>query len=690
MITHIKNHSSYYIFSILTLSIILSDFSYSMYIDFSVTAMLLIMMIAWGTSIALKCGHLRMYTFSMLMIAYFFQLFITSQFSTVPFASSAVLSKLTALPFVYLFATNYRGFSNSWAIIKVALYVLTALFSCMAISQVYEHVAYGHATGPFADRNAFAAFLNLSIFSIVASLFLSDYKRNYINKCKYLLTAIVFFIVSIALFATLSRGAILIWIVLMPLMLWAGYRYEKSLPKLILIISLSVAAFVISVNILGNNFFVERDFNLKQDGSTNARLQIWMSTLNMVMDNPWLGTGLGTFQYYYPRYRSLLERGSSGQFSHNDYLQLAAESGVFSMLILLILYAFVIFKVKKIIVKNDANNFESLGLLFGVLAIFTHALVNFIFYYAALNVIVGLYLARASILTESLRTLPLPKLNIRLSIKKVIFSLVIAISLAPFATHFLTQVCFSGSQTGLKLLKVVSPKINVFNLANFITALYPSGVASQEYLLRVYEYSLINNKAFSKKSEKNKVMLLKDAVEGFDRIRSQTAFNPSYGMREVKLIFTNRKLYDKTILSEKETATQKIYRVLSRNLEADPSHCQSYIMLSRLQMLDDQKIQASNTLKLAKSKVFTVRDYMLIRLEEIKQHKNAQFLDDLTVKELARVEEELLAVKSPSESRSAYIWDQQFYESMDAVIIRAAQKLVNHNVSASQRLEKSL
>jgi O-antigen ligase len=61
----------------------------------------------------------------------------------------------------------------------------------------------------------------------------------------------------------------------------------------------------------------------------HTRLSLYRSTLRMIADHPWFGTGLGTFAWAFPAYRSddvsmygIYDR------AHNTLLEIAAEAGV--------------------------------------------------------------------------------------------------------------------------------------------------------------------------------------------------------------------------------------------------------------------------------------------------------------------------------------------------------------------------
>lgn len=68
------------------------------------------------------------------------------------------------------------------------------------------------------------------------------------------------------------------------------------------------------------------------------RLAIWRDTLAIVKDHPVAGTGLGTFEQVYPRYKSW-EGLRTANFAHNEWLQALAETGLVGGLILALLLA---------------------------------------------------------------------------------------------------------------------------------------------------------------------------------------------------------------------------------------------------------------------------------------------------------------------------------------------------------------
>jgi O-antigen ligase len=66
-----------------------------------------------------------------------------------------------------------------------------------------------------------------------------------------------------------------------------------------------------------------------QGFADEGRIAAWSSTLRMIADHPWLGTGQGTFAWGFPAYRSSeISMQGVWDHAHNTLLELAAEVGI--------------------------------------------------------------------------------------------------------------------------------------------------------------------------------------------------------------------------------------------------------------------------------------------------------------------------------------------------------------------------
>jgi hypothetical protein len=144
--------------------------------------------------------------------------------------------------------------------------------------------------------------------------------------------------------------------------------------------------------------------DLGADNSVTFRLMMWESALQIFQDNPVVGSGIGSFKLLYPGVRSLLETGTSGNFVHNDYLQLLAEGGPLMVVLLAIFALWTVVSIKNLAISGECNSAknlkscpevcEGIGCCLAILAVMIHAFVNFIFYVAPISIMLGIYIGR--------------------------------------------------------------------------------------------------------------------------------------------------------------------------------------------------------------------------------------------------------------------------------------------------------
>ena len=107
----------------------------------------------------------------------------------------------------------------------------------------------------------------------------------------------------------------------------------------------------------------ERAFSITDfsETSNKGRLQIWQETLVSISEHPFLGVGFGNFNYVLGENSTALKKGSS---AHSIYLDIAAEIGIFGLIIFLLLIIEILmlayklyFKIEKKYLKVFAGSF---------------------------------------------------------------------------------------------------------------------------------------------------------------------------------------------------------------------------------------------------------------------------------------------------------------------------------------------
>jgi O-antigen ligase len=179
----------------------------------------------------------------------------------------------------------------------------------------------------FPDPHMFAYYLNLILPWPV--IFFFTRKKN---KRLYAISALLIFT---ALILTFSRGAylgIIAWLVI-----GAIYYFWNNLKRKSLLISVLILLSFLLFFGLANNPISQRlrsSFS-SEDGSNQGRIAIWSESLNIIIHNP-LGVGIGN----YPLSVKPSADYREPIYSHNLFLDIAAETGILNALVFISLILF--------------------------------------------------------------------------------------------------------------------------------------------------------------------------------------------------------------------------------------------------------------------------------------------------------------------------------------------------------------
>jgi tetratricopeptide (TPR) repeat protein/O-antigen ligase len=125
-------------------------------------------------------------------------------------------------------------------------------------------------------------------------------------------------------------------------------------------------------------------------GSLAKRLSLWKSSLYMFADNPVSGTGLGTFDHIYPKYR-LPDMYGKAVYAHNDWLQLLTELGIIGFLMAIVSLVVLAFSIRNRYPFPELKTNWIKGLIVGgvgsIAAGSIHALVDFNFHIPAIAIL---------------------------------------------------------------------------------------------------------------------------------------------------------------------------------------------------------------------------------------------------------------------------------------------------------------
>jgi Tfp pilus assembly protein PilF/heme A synthase len=212
--------------------------------------------------------------------------------------------------------------------------------------QRYDLSAF-RASGPFVDPDHFANYLNLILpFAVTGLLFprlLSSRKYQFVFRWFCGLVALV---LVAALVGSASRAGWIGAVVSIACLTWlCGYVPAESRPHLLrlkgqsrLLVPASLAgALMLALTVAGPLARTQADNRLSTTHTGDefsVRLEVAEDSLRMVRDFPFLGVGLGCWADLFPRYCRPPWSSSWWGETHNDYLQLLAETGLLGFLCL--------------------------------------------------------------------------------------------------------------------------------------------------------------------------------------------------------------------------------------------------------------------------------------------------------------------------------------------------------------------
>lgn len=312
--------------------------------------------------------------------------------SPTPGASLPMTAMLLALPLAWLAGLGLRARGQLDQLLDYGLPLLLSILLLWGLLQG-PNTFTQKPQGPLNDPNTYAALLNLLVLPLLARYLAADLALLASWRRTSLLallgaTAFIAFLVA-------SRGASLALLLVSAPLIWAARRQPAFARKLVLLAVVCVAAYLAAYVASGYANVGLRLLDTLTEGDP-PRLMLLQSAWLMIQDHPWLGTGFGRFHILYPQYRMATEFGTGGGWVHNDYLQVWVEGGLPMLLLLLGLAGWVIWMGWKTLKTGGKDALLRMGYLAGLTACLLHAVVNFLFFFAIVSLLMGLYLARVS------------------------------------------------------------------------------------------------------------------------------------------------------------------------------------------------------------------------------------------------------------------------------------------------------
>lgn len=275
--------------------------------------------------------------------------------------------------------------------VLVPLFALLFFEASLGIYQYLSSAGREDASGTFVNRNHFAGYLEMT-FPLALGYVLAigggapgrgGILKRLVSSGSFQKQALLLFVLGVIFLAVLfsrSRMGILCAVAALAFFSAASARLAgKGLNVKWTLYTVLAVALVFAL-FAGLYPVAERYARL--DESLPSRTLLWWDVLGMVKDFPVFGTGLGTFGYAFPLYKHAADAPLVYLHSHNDYLQILAETGIAGFAaIMTALALFALWSLRALVRLSECGDygrfFIFLGAAAGVFSILVHSIADF-------------------------------------------------------------------------------------------------------------------------------------------------------------------------------------------------------------------------------------------------------------------------------------------------------------------------
>ena len=334
-----------------------------------------------------------------LTLAIFFNLIwllFTSITSELPIVSfKFLLSRLWfVIPFYFFAILLFKKFSN----IKLFLWLYIIPFIGVIVYTIFRHAHYGldedsghWVMRPFYnDHTAYGALIAMFIPVLGAMSF----SRKISSKMRIVtVSVLVFFLLALVLsysraaWLSLAASLVVLFIVLLKI------KFRWVFISVVVVLGLFFTFQQQIIDTLEQNKqdssanFVEHIqsiTNISSDASNLERINRWQSALRMFGERPFWGWGPGTYQFLYAPFQRSKEKtiistnaGDLGN-AHSEYIGPMAESGVFGMLSIVVIFSLSVYFGLKVYKRSKDHEVKllALGVVIGLISYYIHGFLN--------------------------------------------------------------------------------------------------------------------------------------------------------------------------------------------------------------------------------------------------------------------------------------------------------------------------
>ena len=247
----------------------------------------------------------------------------------------------------------------------------------------------GRGSGTFVCPNHLAGFLEMSLGLVAAHGAIVRRESNSIERFVLLkvFTIYVAVMLAVGLLSTLSRaGWVSATVGMAALIMCGSWKWRQAVARLgvVFAVGLCAAAVLWSLEPIRNYLLKSLVFGgggqqiSLVDPTIGGRTMMWSGTISIIRENPIFGTGMGSWQWIYQKhkdYRIL----SFPEYTHNDYLNLAADYGLIGFVLMIFVVACFFQRAAKIAgsaISSEDRAF-AVGAIASVVSILVHSWFDF-------------------------------------------------------------------------------------------------------------------------------------------------------------------------------------------------------------------------------------------------------------------------------------------------------------------------
>ncbi len=278
-------------------------------------------------------------------------------------------------------------FLNLYALFYKRLYLVYKLCFIIAISvflqtsleffQLIKHAktsnifnAISNLKANTGNINVYAASLSIKIpFILIGLTHYSKFKKVFFALSLFLATLTIFFISARAAYISM-------FFIIVAFVIFHIKSIKINKPSIITILYVAiplVLAFIITNTVFSTNKGTDRFESVgnrvtqiinTKEASNNARLTYWKTALTIIQKNPVMGVGIGNWKLESLPYESkYIDDALSSSHTHNDFLEITTETGVFNGLVYLFLFGLLVLTNLKKVLKKEESNTKTIALL---------------------------------------------------------------------------------------------------------------------------------------------------------------------------------------------------------------------------------------------------------------------------------------------------------------------------------------